>query len=104
MKTVFAVTVSLGLATLAGPLAAQTAANTCAKMQAENRLGLLSVERCVCHHDLAAQMLDADILALLYESWHDGVNNMDKLETLRPRSRVQKQFKAYSRAIDRECT
>ncbi|WP_299545897.1 hypothetical protein [uncultured Tateyamaria sp.] len=82
---------------------AQDALQTCSKMQAEGRLGPLTLLQCQCNYAVAEQELDPDIRALLFDAWHTGNNNMAKVEALKPRSRVEKQFKAMERALRKTC-
>ena len=93
----------LGLAILAGPALAQTGAQTCAKMQAEDRLGPLSNAQCQCSYSVAEQVLDPDIRALLFDAWYNGNDNIAKMEQIKPQTRVRKQLKSMAAAIAKHC-
>lgn len=93
----------LGLAVCAGAGVTQTAAQTCTKMRNDDRLGPISYEQCLCNYAVADQVLDDDVKALLFDAWATGANNMAKVEALRPRARVRKQFKTLQRSIQASC-
>ncbi|MEP1962963.1 hypothetical protein [Tateyamaria sp.] len=95
---------ALGLAFLAGPALAQDAAQTCAKMDREDRLGPLTVAQCHCNYSVADQVLDADIRALLFDAWYTGVNNTAKVEALKPASRVRRQFSRLQNELKKHCS
>lgn len=96
--------VMIGLAVLAGPTHAQTAAETCAKMQAEDRLGPITVAQCRCNYSVAEQVLDPDLRALLFDAWHNGNNNLAKMEQLRPKPRVRRQLRSMAEAVAKHCS
>lgn len=82
---------------------AQDARQTCSKMQADGRLGPLTFQQCLCNYAVADQVLDADIRALLFDSWYNGTNNMDAAEKLTPRTRVRREMKELQRALVKHC-
>ena len=55
---------ALSIAMLGAPALAQDAQTTCARMQAESRLGPLTLAQCACRYPVAEQELDADVRAL----------------------------------------
>ncbi|WP_415403090.1 hypothetical protein [Tateyamaria sp. SN3-11] len=95
---------AVGLAILAGPALAQTGAQTCAKMQAEDRLGPVSSAQCQCHYSVAEQVLDDDIRALLFDAWYNGNDNMAKMEQIKPQTRVRRQLKSMADALRKYCS
>ncbi len=96
--------VCFGLAFTAGPIHAQSAAQTCAKMQTEDRLGPINVAQCRCNYSVAEQVLDPDIRALLFDAWHNGNNNVAKMEQLRPKPRVRRQLRTMAEAVQKHCS
>ncbi|WP_299150053.1 hypothetical protein [uncultured Tateyamaria sp.] len=92
-----------GLVALTGPALAQDAATTCAKMQAEDRIGAVSVAQCQCWYSVAEQVVDDDIRTLIFDAWYTGRDNMALMEQLRPRARVRRQLNAMAQALDKYC-
>lgn len=88
---------------LAPSLVAASAKSTCAAMQRDDRLGPMSYEQCLCSYGVAEDYLDADIKALLFESWSTGKNNMETIEKLKPRRRVRKQIEGLAVRFQKEC-
>ena len=85
------------------PTFAQNAQQTCAKMEAEARLGPLTKAQCECTYAVALKVLDPDIQELLFDAWYTGANNMAKVEQLKPRARVERQFRTMANTLQRTC-
>ena len=93
-----------GLIALVGPAHAQDARQTCAKMQAEDRLGPLTQAQCRCNYSVAEQVLDPDIRALVFDAWYTGRDNIAKVEQLRPKPRVRRQLRTMAEAVVKYCS
>lgn len=93
------------LATLVPVDAGATAGarDTCSKMQRDGRLGAVSLATCQCHYRVADKVLDADIKALLFDSWHNGTDNLAALEALTPRRRVRQQLATLEASLNASC-
>jgi hypothetical protein len=84
-------------------LASSAGQNTCSKMKQENRNGGRTMEQCLCHYRVAEAVLDDDLKTILFDSWYNGTNNMDAVERLKPRRRIEKQFRTLEKNLRRNC-
>lgn len=105
----------MSAALLAAPAGAQThdtpaenttgpsGAEVCAKMIADGRTSGLDQAQCECRYQIAAEVLDADISTLLFDSWYNGTNNSDAIEALPEQRRIKRQFRNMHSNIKRQC-
>ena len=62
-----------------------------------------TMEQCLCHYRVAEAVLDDDLKTILFDSWYNGTNNMDAVERLKPRRRIEKQFRTLEKNLRRNC-
>lgn len=91
---------------MAGAGAAQpgaTAAEVCKKMIADGRGGRMTQTNCLCAYHVAETVLDANVQALLFESWRNGTNNTAAMDALPNRGRILRQFQTMKRTVEKNC-
>ena len=72
-------------------------------MIADGRGGELNQEGCLCIHGVAVSVLDNDIKALLFDSWYNGTDNMQRVAELPRQGRVRRQFRSLQQEIRTNC-
>ncbi|HRK42922.1 MAG TPA: hypothetical protein PLH11_07770 [Gemmobacter sp.] len=88
-------------ATMAKP--GRSGAEVCAKMIADGRGGGLTQKNCVCAYRVAETVLDADLRALLFDSWYNGTDNSAALQALPQKGRVLRQMKSMKKTTEKTC-
>lgn len=90
----------------AGATTAQTVrseAEVCAKLIADGRGGGMTQKNCVCAYRVAEAVLDADVRALLFDSWYNGTDNSVALQALPHKGRVLRQMKSMKKTTEKTC-
>ena len=106
MKRVFLVVSVSWTMVAAGAAMAQPVrsdAEVCAKMIADGRGGGMTQKNCVCAYRVAETVLDADLRALLFDSWYNGTDNSAALQALPNKGRVLRQMKSMKKTTAKTC-
>lgn len=85
--------------TSAGP----TGAQVCSKMISDGRGGNLDQSDCLCNYRAADAVLNDQLKALLFDSWYNGTDNMQKISELPQQGRIRRQFRNLQREIQENC-
>ncbi len=72
-------------------------------MIADGRGGGLTQKNCVCAYRVAETVLDADLRALLFDSWYNGTDNSAALQALPQKGRVLRQMKSMKKTTEKTC-
>ena len=106
MRAILAVMGFLAAISTANSAAAQavpSAGQVCKKMIAEGRGGKLTQKDCVCAYGVAEAVLDADLQALLFDSWYTGTDNSAALDALPKRGRILRHLQRMQRIANKTC-
>ena len=106
MRAILAVMGFLAAISTASAVAAQagpSADQVCKKMIAEGRGGKLTQKDCVCVYGVAEAVLDADLQALLFDSWYTGTDNSAALDALPKRGRILRHLQRMQRIANKTC-
>lgn len=103
MKNILMKIALISFVILGNPAWAQSASETCKKMIAEDRAGGMDQNRCECTYAVAEDVLDENIQVLLFDSWHNGTNNMVKLEAMPNKNKVLRQMQKMQSTAVKKC-
>ncbi|WP_299962212.1 hypothetical protein [uncultured Roseobacter sp.] len=83
--------------------AAPSPEQTCARMISDGRANGMDQAICLCVYRVAEEVLDANIRALLFDSWYTGRDNMAAVQQLPRQGRVTRQMGKMQRTAARSC-
>ena len=75
----------------------------CKKMIADGRGEELTHSDCLCLYRVADAVLDDSLKHFVFDSWYNGTNNVNAIQSLPNPNRVKRQLKKMSRTLKRNC-